>query len=473
MHRRLFCKHVMTSKDNSSTAPQRLIDCCCILISYRVALLLATWLSSKGLFVFPSERQWRVEYSTLLLLAILCWAVASTYTQLYTSHRVERLEFAAGKLLQTLVLWAIMTTGGLFVLKLHDVSRQFTLYVIVGSGVLVFLRQLTEIIIRRRMHRFGYSWRTALVIGEQTCCARVAQLLVDAYPMGYRVVAVPLDGANQQESALIAENLPEAEEAFIIPGIPQSEHLALQLLKEGKSVHIIPELLDARFFHQALGDIAGIPVISLRSGTVSVTQAIAKRLADCLGAIIFLILLSPIAAVIVCLLKVTSQGPVLFGQTRVGKLGKLFTMYKFRTMVPDAEAILRNRPELYARYVANNYKLPQDEDPRITPIGRVLRSTSLDELPQLLNVLNGNMSLVGPRPVVPAEVDNYGDYAALFLSAKPGMTGHWQVSGRSEVAEYSKRVELDLEYIRDRSLAKDFEILVRTVPCVLRRRGAH
>jgi len=169
----------------------------------------------------------------------------------------------------------------------------------------------------------------------------------------------------------------------------------------------------------------------------------------------------------------SSPGPVLFGQKRIGKGGKLFTVYKFRTMVPKAEAILRSKPELYRQYVANNYKLPEGEDPRITRVGQVLRTTSLDELPQLLNVLKGDMSLVGPRPVVPDEVENYGDYASLFLSAKPGMTGHWQVNGRSEVAEYSKRVEWDLEYIRDRSLAKDFEILLRTVPSVLRRKGAH
>ena len=463
----------MTSKDNGSTAPQRLIDCCCILISYRIALLLASWLSSRNLFVFPSEPQWRLEYSTLLLLAVLCWLTVSTYTEIYASHRAERLDFAANKLLRTLLIWAIMTMGGVFFLKLRDVSRQFTLYLIVGSGVLMSLRQLIEMMIQRRMHRFGYSWRTALVIGEQTSCARVAQLLIDAYPMGYRVVAVPLDGTSQQGSTPIVENLPEAEEAFIIPGIPRSEQLALRLLKEGKFVHIVPELLDARLFRQALGDVAGIPVISLRSGTVSVTQAAAKRLADFVGAVILLILLSPVFAVIACAVKLTSEGPVLFGQTRVGKLGKLFTMYKFRTMVADAEIILKSRPKLYEQYIANNYKLPKSEDPRITGIGRALRSTSLDELPQLLNVLKGDMSLVGPRPVVPAEVGNYGDYAALFLSAKPGMTGHWQVSGRSEVAEYSRRVELDLEYIRDRSLAKDFEILLRTVPTVLRRRGAH
>ncbi len=121
----------------------------------------------------------------------------------------------------------------------------------------------------------------------------------------------------------------------------------------------------------------------------------------------------------------------------------------------------------------NNFKLPQGEDPRLTPLGKFLRATSLDELPQLYNVLIGEMSLVGPRPIVPHEASRYGDATMLFMSAKPGMTGHWQVSGRSEVVEYGKRVELDLEYIRDQSLGKDIEILLRTVPAVLRRKGAN
>jgi lipopolysaccharide/colanic/teichoic acid biosynthesis glycosyltransferase len=142
-------------------------------------------------------------------------------------------------------------------------------------------------------------------------------------------------------------------------------------------------------------------------------------------------------------------------------------------MRTDAEQILKNSPSLYAKYLKNNFKLPKGEDPRLAPLGRFLRVTSLDELPQLFNVLIGEMSLVGPRPIVPLEAIHYGDSAMLFMSAKPGMTGHWQVSGRSEIAEYHKRVELDLEYIRDQSLGKDLEILMRTVPAVLRRKGAN
>jgi lipopolysaccharide/colanic/teichoic acid biosynthesis glycosyltransferase len=170
--------------------------------------------------------------------------------------------------------------------------------------------------------------------------------------------------------------------------------------------------------------------------------------------------------------RLFSSGPVFFGHNRLGQNGRMFVLFKFRTMVTNAEEVLKRDPELYQQYLDNNYKLPEGADPRTTAIGRFLRATSLDELPQLFNVLRGDMSLVGPRPVVPSEVENYADYANLFLSAKPGMTGHWQVSGRSAIKEYARRVELDLEYIRDQSLRKDLEILLRTVPAVLMRRGA-
>jgi exopolysaccharide production protein ExoY len=186
-----------------------------------------------------------------------------------------------------------------------------------------------------------------------------------------------------------------------------------------------------------------------------------------------LIVLSPVLGLVALVVKLTSPGPALFRQKRLGFEGEPFTLCKFRTMRVDAEKILKESPALYAKYLQNNFKLPKGEDPRLTPVGEFLRATSLDELPQLFNVLIGEMSLVGPRPIVPHEAAQYGDAAMLFMSAKPGMTGHWQVSGRSEVVEYGKRVELDLEYIRDQSLGKDLEILLRTVPAVLRRKGAN
>src|SRR5208282_4708077 len=201
--------------------------------------------------------------------------------------------------------------------------------------------------------------------------------------------------------------------------------------------------------------------------------AAVKRTIDFVVSALLLIALSPVMAAIAVAIKLTSPGPVLFRQKRLGLNGEPFTFYKFRTMRADAEQILKDSPALYAKYLQNNFKLPKGEDPRLTPLGEFLRATSLDELPQLFNVLIGEMSLVGPRPIVPHEAAQYGDAAMLFMSAKPGMTGHWQVNGRSEIAEYRKRVELDLEYIRDQSIGKDFEILLRTIPAVLRRKGAN
>ena len=209
-----------------------------------------------------------------------------------------------------------------------------------------------------------------------------------------------------------------------------------------------------------------------------------KRVVDFVGAAAGLTLAAPLFPLIGAAIRIDSPGPVFYRQRRAGQLlgvgespGRFrfaeFHMWKFRTMRTDAESILKEDKELYAEYVKNNYKLPKGKDARITRIGRVLRQTSLDELPQLINVLKGEMSLVGPRPVVPDEIEQYGDYASLLLSAQPGLTGHWQVSGRSDIADYAQRVKLDMEYLRDRSVATDLRILLRTLPAVLLRQGAH
>ena len=142
-------------------------------------------------------------------------------------------------------------------------------------------------------------------------------------------------------------------------------------------------------------------------------------------------------------------------------------------MRADAETLLKSDPQLSKKYREGNFKLAANEDFRITPLGRFLRASSLDELPQLLNVLNGDMSLVGPRPIVPEEIERYDDYANLLLSVKPGMTGYWQVNGRSLISDYAARVRLDMEYIRDQSLRGDLQIMLKTVSAVTRMEGAH
>lgn len=216
----------------------------------------------------------------------------------------------------------------------------------------------------------------------------------------------------------------------------------------------------------------GQMLIELTRPTLRGRQFFLKRILDLALTSAALVILSPVFIAIALAVRLESRGPVLFGQLRLGQNGRRFRCLKFRSMHRDAEARLNADPALKRKYVANSYKLPEDEDPRLTKVGRFLRKTSLDELPQLLNVVKGDMSLVGPRPIVPQELEQYGAAAPVFLSLKPGITGAWQVDGRSLVG-YPDRADMEVEYVRTWSLGRDLMILLRTVPAVALRRGAH
>lgn len=196
--------------------------------------------------------------------------------------------------------------------------------------------------------------------------------------------------------------------------------------------------------------------------------AVAKRTIDIIVSAVLLILLFIPLCVIALLVRLTSKGPAIYRQHRVGRGGREFVFYKFRSMVDGAEAKL---DEVLDLNTTNGPTFKNPDDPRITPIGRILRRTSIDELPQLFNVLKGDMSLVGPRPPLPREVARYSDYQRRRLSVKPGITCLWQVNGRSNLP-FDVQVELDLEYIQRRSLWLDLWILLRTIPAVLTCRGA-
>src|SRR5439155_5205137 len=173
------------------------------------------------------------------------------------------------------------------------------------------------------------------------------------------------------------------------------------------------------------------PLIELTRPTLKGSQLLLKRMVDLMGATAGLVLLSPIFGLVALAVKLESRGSAIFGHRRVGHNGHGFKCYKFRSMHADAEKRLRSDNALYAEYVSNDFKLPGDRDPRLTRVGRFLRKTSLDELPQLINVLKGEMSLVGPRPIVEEEIDVYGHGAPMFLSLKSGMTGAWQTNALS------------------------------------------
>jgi len=207
-----------------------------------------------------------------------------------------------------------------------------------------------------------------------------------------------------------------------------------------------------------------------------------KRTLDIIGSLLGIAILSPILLLTALFIKLDSRGPI-FADTpqRVGKNGKLFRMYKFRSMVVGAHDLLHNDPkykDLLKKYQQNSYKLNMDEDPRITRIGKFIRKTSIDELPQLLNIFKGEMSLVGPRAYYASELEDQQKkyprtekFVQIILASKPGLTGVWQTSGRSEV-NFDKRVEMDAKYVQRGSILFDIWISLKTIPAVLSRRGA-
>jgi len=190
----------------------------------------------------------------------------------------------------------------------------------------------------------------------------------------------------------------------------------------------------------------------------STVYFVVKRLADIFLSVLGIIFLSPIMLITAIAIKIESEGPVIFSQQRVGKNGKLFKMYKFRSMIADAEKL---KEKLMDQNEMSGPMFKMTDDPRITRVGKIIRKTSIDELPQLFNVIKGDMSLVGPRPNLPSEVEQFSDYHKLKLLAKPGLTCYWQVMGRNSIG-FEEWMELDIKYIEERSIWVDIKLIFKT-----------
>ena len=245
--------------------------------------------------------------------------------------------------------------------------------------------------------------------------------------------------------------------------------LAWELEKTGTDLCVAPALLDVAGPRTTIRPTAGLPLLHVDHPEFSGMRWLIKSAFDRTAALAALMLLLPVCALVALAIKIGDGGPVLFRQTRVGKDGRRFTVYKFRTMVADAEL---RRTELLALNESDGVLFKIRNDPRVTTVGRWLRRRSLDELPQFINVLIGDMSLVGPRPALPDETDTYGHHVRRRLAVKPGITGLWQVNGRSELP-WDEAVRLDVRYVENWSLALDLQILWKTWSAVVHGDGAY
>ncbi len=337
----------------------------------------------------------------------------------------------------------------------------------------------------------GHSMSRLLLLGGPSAVAHLAASLHRAKHSGYLPVAAYTPGVTgtpsiEPDSGLpILGHLPDttsvlaaieqcnADAVAVSAGVqlhPQTiRHLGWELAARNVGLIMAPALTDIAGPRIHTQQVAGLPLIHVTTPTLEGGQRVAKRLFDILVSGLLILLAALPMLVIAALVKLDSKGPVLFRQDRVGIEGKHFQMLKFRSMVVDAEARLA---ELQQRNEGSGLLFKIKDDPRITRVGGVLRKYSLDELPQLFNILAGSMSLVGPRPPLPREVEAYEHDVRRRLLVKPGLTGLWQVSGRSNLS-WQDSVRLDLYYVENWSLAGDLVIILRTVRAVFRSTGAY
>jgi exopolysaccharide biosynthesis polyprenyl glycosylphosphotransferase len=368
-----------------------------------------------------------------------------------------------------------------------QLSRGFFMFAfVIGPPLLVLGRW----VLRRALHRArrrGSMGQQTVIVGSADHVDAVASILARESWLGYRVAGalVPHQGARETETEagvpvlgtvddaarLIRSH--DAEIVFVVGGAfsdPSAmRNLVWDLESDDVQVIMAPGVTDVSSERIRVRPVAGMPLLHLDRPRHQDALRWAKRTFDLVGSTLALVLLSPLLAFAAWKIKRYDGGPVLFRQTRVGRDGEFFICLKLRSMVLDAEQTL---PDLHteAGYREGLFKMA--EDPRVTKPGQWIRRYSLDELPQLINVLRGDMSLVGPRPPLPSEVDRYTMTQARRLRVRPGMTGLWQVSGRSDLS-WSESIRLDLYYVDNWSMIQDIVILARTVGAVLSSRGAY
>jgi exopolysaccharide biosynthesis polyprenyl glycosylphosphotransferase len=390
------------------------------------------------------------------------------------------------KIVVRATLVAAGATGIVAFLAQFQFSRGFFFLLIILGVPLLFLGRYALRRVFHRLHEKGHLTQRVLVAGSAAQVDEVTRVLSRESWLGYHVVGAVLP-ANEQGaetpggvpvlgSTSHTTDVLESTQCDIVlfaggavDSAREMRRAAWQLDGSGVQIMLVPSLTDVSSDRVRVRPAAGMQLLELEGPRAQRASRVWKRLFDVVGAAALIVVFSPLLAVTAIAIKRHDGGPVLFRQQRVGRDGETFDCLKFRSMVVDAD---RLAGQVQTMYDGDHVLFKAADDPRITPPGRVIRRYSVDEMPQLLNVLRGDMSLVGPRPPLPREVEKYGPDMLQRLAVRPGMTGLWQVSGRSDLS-WDDAVRLDLYYVDNWSLVQDLAILARTMSAVVSGRGAY
>jgi exopolysaccharide biosynthesis polyprenyl glycosylphosphotransferase len=471
------------------------VDFLALLSAFVVAYILRVKLEGKPVaHPIPS-----LEFLQIILVLLPVWILIFALSGLYAQSSLRGRLNEAGKVF-------VAVSGGVMLTILVDFFRPVSIFPskavpIYAYGLGLVFVMTARIIVRglqRWCFRFGVGVHNALLIGSGEFAQRIYHDLAAPWS-GYRMVgcvdSAPGAGKRITDIPVYAEfneALSHLQRKYPIDDIIQADSALdqeeiLQVVNYATNEHIGYRFVANQFglyaSNAAFGSLAGLPMIEIRLTPLEGWGRVVKRTFDVIGATLGIIALSPLLAFVAILIKLNdSTGPILYRHRRLSRNGKEVFVLKFRTMLWEystgqgrpykttEEALMATGgPELVKEFIRDQ-KVARD--PRVTPFGSFLRKTSIDELPQLFNVLVGDMSLVGPRPIIPQELERYGQHGASFLALKPGATGLWQISGRSDLT-YEDRVKLDIYYVENWSLQLDAKILFKTVFAIFRRRGAY
>ncbi len=459
------------------------IDMICILVSY----FIATWMR------YNTRRDWgdkTLHYMVCVVFLLFC----AIYSFLADWNRDFLRRGYVLELLAVLRAVAVILVGSLvavFFLQWTNILSRFVVGNFIWIDILLtyFARLLFKGFLRRHISSDKNVTRV-VVIAERELMEKTITNLVDrGSGVGFKVIRAYCADSDDDTSGekwmvgdvhvhygiqdIISRLITDPfDEVFInTPNIPQSsmEDIILGFEEMGVTTHFCLELPSVGKAATEVGDFLGYSALTYNMNRTSYKRLFIKRIVDIIGGFVGLVLTGIITIFLAPAIKIDSPGPVFFSQVRVGKNGRRFKIYKFRSMYIDAE---ERKKELEAQNEMSGLMFKMENDPRVTKVGAFIRKTSLDEFPQFLNVLKGDMSLIGTRPPTEAEFEQYNEHYRRRLSMTPGLTGLWQISGRSDIQDFDEVVKLDLKYIDNWSLTEDFKILLKTVGVVLFGKGA-
>ncbi|MBU1862990.1 MAG: sugar transferase [Candidatus Omnitrophica bacterium] len=425
------------------------------------------------------------QYLLTLLFWIPLWLFSLHYAGAYNSLRTN--SFLS--IIRIIVIASFVSSLGFFsisfILKIQYVSRLFVLFFLAITASLLIIEKCSFVYCLHQIRRHGRNLKHVLIVGTGPRAERFVRHIRDHSEWGFHIMGLVDDEAARVGKKYfdvpvigVLDDIPDIlrnhivdEVVFVVPrrwlDKIQKSISACEL--QGIHTNIAADLFDSDIAQRRHVDLDGFPLITFETTVLREWQAFVKRIVDIFISAIGLLILSPFYVLIAIIIKTNSPGPVFFKQKRQGLNGRIFTLYKFRTMDSDAEERLEELRDLDEIRDGVAFKLKND--PRITRMGDIMRKTSIDELPQLYNVLMGHMSVVGPRPLIFAESWKYKLWQRRRLSMRPGLTCLWQISGRSNVG-FEEWMRMDLQYIDNWSLWLDFIILVKTIPVILLCKGA-